>query len=139
MSGIANVPDQLRRVLVVEDTPVILKVVRHSLRHAGFSVTTANDGAAAWELLLRNDFDLVITDLQMPVMTGLELCEAIRKDLLLKHMPVILLTAKTLGSAETYFRATFRIGAIVPKPFSLRALRQVAEGLLASGAAEAVG
>ena len=137
-SGIVNMPDQPARVLVAEDHHPTLGAIRCSFEHAGFNVATASNGTAAWELLRENDFDLVCTDHDMPGMTGLELCEAMHKDPRLEHIPVILLSGKATLSAETQFRAALRIGAIMHKPFSPRALLKVAERLLAADAAEVV-
>ena len=127
--------DKVRRVLVAEDNPALLGVIQHSLRQTGLNVTAAKNGAIAWELLSENDFDLVVTDFNMPGMTGGELCEAMRKDPRFEHVPVILLTAKGFELDETYFKDTLKVGTIMPKPFSPRELRQVAQDFLAADVA----
>ncbi len=80
-----------RKILVVDDEPQILRVLRMSLKAHRFDVRTASDGEAAIDTF--NDWspDLVITDLAMPLMNGLELCRAIRKT---SQTPVIVLSVR---------------------------------------------
>ena len=81
------------RILMADDSPVIRDIVGEVLTGAGFEVTTAEDGKIALERLARDPFDLVITDIEMPRMTGLELLQAIReKD---PHLPVVMLTTRS--------------------------------------------
>jgi two-component system KDP operon response regulator KdpE len=68
-----------RKILVVDDEPQILRVLRQILGAQGYSVRTAEDGASALEVFLEWPADLVVTDLQMPNMNGLELCRELRK------------------------------------------------------------
>ena len=68
------------RILVVDDEVYILQVVALKLRNAGLEVDCAGDGDEAFTLLKGKSFDLVVTDLQMPVMTGIELARMMAKD-----------------------------------------------------------
>lgn len=79
-------------VLVVDDTRVIQHVVRHILRKAGYQVTVAGDGEEAFEILQDEIHDLVITDVSMPNMDGVELMEAMRNNIILSTIPVIMMT-----------------------------------------------
>ncbi len=79
-------------VLVVDDTRVIQHVVRHILRKAGYQVTVAGDGEEAFEILQDETHDLVITDVSMPNMDGVELMEAMRNNIILSTIPVIMMT-----------------------------------------------
>ncbi len=124
--------EEVGRVLVAEDNPAMLGVVRYSLQEAGLEVTTAKNGMAAWTLLNETDFDLVVTDFNMPGMTGGELCECMRKNARLERVPIILLTARGFELDEAYFTDTLKVNALVPKPFSPRELRQVVQDLLAA-------
>ena len=79
-------------ILVVDDTRVIQHVARHILQKAGHQVTLAADGEEALEILEDESFDLVITDVLMPNMDGVELLEAMRADGALASLPVIMMT-----------------------------------------------
>ncbi|GAC1331182.1 MAG: response regulator [Candidatus Dormibacteria bacterium] len=81
------------RLLVVEDEPALQKVLAMRLAMEGFEVDTASDGHEALEMIRANPPDLVLTDLMMPVMDGLELTRTIKKDPALKTIPVMILTA----------------------------------------------
>jgi len=72
--------DGAPRALVVDDSPIVRKIVAAGLRNAGLAITEAEDGATALALLRRESFDVVVTDLQMPGMGGLELLERMRKE-----------------------------------------------------------
>lgn len=104
----------MARILVVDDKEVVRDGVGLTLARSGHGVCPASDGASALEQLDKRKIDLVITDLSMPGMDGLELLHAIReRD---EHMPVILMTA--YGSIEKAVEA-MRAGAwdFVTKPF----------------------
>ncbi|MGB1250762.1 MAG: response regulator [Candidatus Promineifilaceae bacterium] len=79
-------------ILVVDDTRVIQHVARHILQKAGYQVTLAGDGEEALEVLEDEPHDLVITDVSMPNMDGMELLEAMRASDTLAHIPVIMMT-----------------------------------------------
>ena len=90
------------RVLIVDDSPVVRGLVSEILSDAGLSVETAEDGAAAWEIIQRQEPDLLVSDVEMPRMTGLELLSHVRTRT--QRLPVVLLT--TRGSIEDRRRAT---------------------------------
>jgi two-component system chemotaxis sensor kinase CheA len=87
-----------RRVLLVEDSVTTRALERGILEGAGYEVFTAADGVAAWRLLQQQDVDLVVADVSMPNMDGLELCRRIRASARFSRLPVVLVT--TLGSDE---------------------------------------
>jgi len=80
------------KILVVDDSPVVKKIVTTTLMKKGFEVREALDGVAALEILLNEKIDLVITDLNMPKMDGLQLTREIRKNPMYKRIPIIMLT-----------------------------------------------
>ena len=82
------------RILVVDDEAHIVQVVALKFRNAGLEVETASDGDEALALVRRTPFDLVVTDLQMPTMSGIELARAMAADATLARIPVLLLTAR---------------------------------------------
>ena len=82
------------KVLVADDEIHIIHVVAIKLRNNGYEVIAANNGAEAYDLACREKPDIVVTDYQMPVMTGLELIAKLREDERTKDIPVVLLTAQ---------------------------------------------
>jgi CheY-like chemotaxis protein len=127
---------QAKRILVAEDNVTMAGVIGFSLRHAGFEVTHAPCGQSAWDLARDERFDLVITDFQMPNMTGGQLCERIREVPDLANVPIILLTCKGYELDTGYYLDTLGVSQIMSKPFSPQALaRAVQECLQAAGAA----
>lgn len=117
------------RILVADDEAYILQVVALKLRNAGFDVITAFDGQEALGILQGQPVDLVVTDLQMPHMTGIGLARAMAADPRLARIPVMMLTARghllREGEADSA-----NIARVVHKPFSPRVLLGEIESLL---------
>jgi DNA-binding response OmpR family regulator len=105
-------------VLVVDDEEAIAEAVRARLESEGFSVLVAGDGPRAIELHAEHRPDLVVLDLMLPGMDGLEVCKEIQKE---RWTPVLMLTARTEEADKV---AGFAVGAddYLTKPFSLREL-----------------
>ncbi len=103
-------------ILVVEDEPKISELLKLYLEKEGYQVTVAADGAAALETFYRRELQLVVLDLNLPVMDGLEVCRRIRRD---SSVPIIMLTAR---DEETDKLIGLELGAddYVTKPFSPR-------------------
>lgn len=91
--GVAE--DRRLTILLVEDTPFFLKVVKSYLESAGYEVITAENGREAFEKLNQVMVDVVVSDIEMPIMTGIELVRAIRASETLRHLPVVALTSLT--------------------------------------------
>ncbi|MET7994940.1 MULTISPECIES: response regulator transcription factor [unclassified Amycolatopsis] len=110
--------DQAGRVLVVDDDETVRDVVRRYLEVAGFTVDVAGDGAAGLALFAERDPDLVVLDVMMPGINGLEVCRRLRQ---VSHVPIVMLTA--LGEEENRI-AGLQLGAddYVTKPFSPKEL-----------------
>lgn len=108
-------------VLVVDDNQDMCEFIGTSLSDR-YRVLTASDGEAALGVLRRETVSLVVSDVMMPVMDGLELCRRIKSDLQLSHIPVILLTAKT---AEGSVMEGYEAGAddYMVKPFNIDMLK----------------
>jgi putative two-component system response regulator len=81
-------------ILVADDNPIALDLVEHTLVRSGYQVVTANDGHAALDILREGSCQMVITDWEMPGMTGLELCRHVRASSFMNYVYVILLTAR---------------------------------------------
>jgi DNA-binding response OmpR family regulator len=110
-----------KRALVVEDDPDIVELVSHYLAADGWGVEASHDGRRALERLRSGAFELLILDLQLPGMDGLELCREVRSDERLRGMPVVMLTAR---SEEADRVVGLELGAddYVVKPFSPKEL-----------------
>ncbi|MGE3317163.1 MAG: response regulator [Planctomycetaceae bacterium] len=126
------------RILVCDDEHFILHAVRMKLTKAGYDVETAADGRAGLEAVRRELPLLVITDLQMPNMNGIELCHALRSDPATSELPIIMLTAKGFEIDSSGVAALLRLSEVIFKPFSPRELVQSAERAIAGGAPPAV-
>ena len=81
-------------MLVIDDSITVREVERQLLRNQGFDVAVAVDGQEGWNLVRAEPFDLVISDVDMPRMNGLELVRAMRNDPALREMPVIMVSYK---------------------------------------------
>jgi two-component system chemotaxis sensor kinase CheA len=88
-----------KRILLVEDTPFFMKVIKECILSAGYQVTTAINGREGLDLLIKEEFDLVLSDIEMPLMDGREMVKNIRANNRWKHLPVIALT--TLNDEQT--------------------------------------
>ena len=110
-----------RKVLVVDDEIHIVHVVAIKLRSNGFEVVTASNGAEAFELACSEKPDIIVTDLQMPVMNGLELVAKLREDDRTKSLPVIMLTGRNF-SIENEKKEQLGISECLGKPFSPKEL-----------------
>ena len=121
-----------RKALVVDDEIHIVQVVAIKLRNNGFDVTTAENGAVALEHVKADKPDIIVTDFQMPVMTGLELIKNLRKDPETAEIPVIMLTARGFAIEEDE-KKELNISSCLSKPFSPReVLKCIEETLQAS-------
>ncbi|HYO10327.1 MAG TPA: response regulator transcription factor [Tepidisphaeraceae bacterium] len=125
-------------VLVIDDEKDLLELVRYNLEKEHLDVITAADGASGLEIGLKHKPDLVLLDLMMPGMNGLEVCKQFRGDARTSRVPIIMLTAK---AAETDKIVGLEMGAddYITKPFSVRELLARVRAVLrrTSGAAEA--
>jgi two-component system response regulator HydG len=110
------------RALIVDDEPAECELVRDALAHAGFEAHSAQTPARALELLATRPFDVVLTDLNMPTMSGTDLCRRITETV--PHVPVVLVTA--FGSIDSAVDA-MRAGAydFLTKPFDVDAVALV--------------
>jgi two-component system chemotaxis sensor kinase CheA len=86
--------EQAKRLLVVDDSVTTRTLMKSILEAAGYEVTAAVDGVEAWQVLLEQEADLVVSDVEMPRMDGFELTETIRSSKRLRNLPVVLVTAR---------------------------------------------
>ncbi len=106
-------------ILVIEDEPDIRKLVRYNLSQEQYKVLEAEDSEQALKLLQRGRPDLIILDLMLPGMSGLELCKLLRHRPDTARLPILMLTAKA-GEADRVVGLEMGADDYLPKPFSPR-------------------
>jgi two-component system alkaline phosphatase synthesis response regulator PhoP len=118
-----------KKVLVVDDEIHIIHVVAIKLRNNGYEVISAENGIEAFELACEEKPDIIVTDFQMPVMTGVELVRKLRENEATKDIPVIMLTARGFAIEDAQ-KEELRISEFLSKPFSPKELLRSIEDLL---------
>ena len=118
-----------RKVLVVDDDIHIVHVVAIKLRNNGFEVLTAENGVEAYKIACQEKPDVIVTDFQMPAMTGLELVEALRKNTDTAGIPIIMLTARGFA-IDNEQKESLHIAECLSKPFSPKELLRTVEDVL---------
>jgi len=112
------------RVLVVDDFSTMRRIIKNILRQLGFSnIIEADDGAAAWEILNKDQVDFVISDWNMPQMTGIELLRKVRASEEFADMPFLMVTAE--AQQENIIEAVqAKVSNYIVKPFTAETLGQ---------------
>ena len=118
-----------KRVLIADDETHILNVLSIKLQNAGFAVIQAEDGLSAFDLARAERPDLIITDYQMPGLSGLELCARLQSEPATSEIPVVMLTARGFAISDEEARSG-NIRRVIDKPFSPREILACANELL---------
>ncbi len=118
-----------RKILVADNEIHIVQVVAIKFRNNGFEVITSDNAREAFELACRQKPDVIVTDLQMPGTSSLELIENLRQDPATADIPVVLLTARDF-TVEDEQMSDLKISVCLPKPFSPRELLQTVNEVL---------
>jgi two-component system chemotaxis response regulator CheY len=114
--------DASLRFLVVDDFSTMRRIVRNLLKELGYTnVEEAEDGQVAFNKLKAQKFDFVVSDWNMPNMTGIELLKSIRADEQLKHLPVLMITAEA-RKENIIEAAQNRASGYIVKPFTAATL-----------------
>jgi DNA-binding response OmpR family regulator len=118
-----------RKILIVDDEAILAETLAYNLEQAGYEVTTAADGASALEIVQREVLDLIILDLMLPEIDGLEVCRQVRSKRNTAAIPIIMLTAK---NEEIDKVVGLEVGAddYMTKPFGRRELLARVRALL---------
>ena len=118
-----------KKILIVDDDLLIRRLLQHNLKKAGYRVSVANNGCKALKIVKKDKPDLIISDVVMPKMDGLELCKKLREDLDTKLIPIILMTSNTQIQEKL---KGFKFGAddYLTKPFHLEDLLVRVDSLL---------
>jgi CheY-like chemotaxis protein len=118
-----------KKVLVVDDEIHIIHVVAIKLRNNGYEVISADNGAEGLKAALKEKPDIIVTDYQMPAMTGLELVEKLRQHEETRDTPVVMLTARSFAVPQEQ-QENLRISGCLSKPFSPKELLGNIEDIL---------
>jgi len=115
------------RILVVDDFATMRKIIKNILGQLGFkNIIEADDGTTAWEILQKEPVDLIISDWNMPKMSGLELLKKVRADEKLKDTPFLMVTAE--AQKENIIEAAkYRVSQYIVKPFTPETLKEKLE------------
>ncbi len=118
-----------KTVLACDDEPLILESVSYVVNKEGYNLLTAENGTEAIELARKHTPDLMLLDMNMPDMTGLEVCKQIKADETTKKICIVMLTANAQSS---HVSEAYEAGAdhFIPKPFSPRDLKTKLHELL---------
>lgn len=120
---------RVKRVLIVEDDKDIVELVRYNLEKEGYQVAAAGDGLSALAQVKKAAPDLLILDLMLPKLSGLEVCREIRRDTALNRLPILMLTARG-DEADRVVGLEMGADDYVTKPFSPRELVARVKALL---------
>jgi len=110
-----------KNILVVDDEPDLADLVSYNLKKEGFEVSSASDGEEALKKIRKGNFNLIILDLMLPGIQGMELCRILRNDPKTKHLPIIMLTAKG-EDVDKILGLEMGADDYIAKPFSPREL-----------------
>lgn len=130
ISPTINSVNRIGKALIVEDNVALARVTQFALSRVGLESRIAANGRIALEHIAEESFDIIISDQQMPEMTGLEFLKKLRTLPLYAQTPVILLTAKGLELDLPRIQQELNIDAVFPKPFSPSAVVEAACQLL---------
>lgn len=112
------------RILIVDDFSTMRRIVKNLLNDLGYTNTTeADDGKTAWPLLQAGSFDFVVTDWNMPGMTGIELLKTIRADARIGKTPVLMVTAEAQRD-QIIEAAQAGVNGYIIKPFNAVTLKE---------------
>jgi len=117
----------MKRILIAEDERIFRTMLSDFIEQFDYEVVSAEDGAVAWNLFNEMDIDLVITDINMPNMNGIELLKRIKG--VNPKLPIIVITGVSLESAQTSAR-DYGANDLLIKPFKMKDLLVVVNDLL---------
>ena len=107
---------QSRKILIAEDNPGLARVLSFKFKASGFEPITCADGQLAWDTFQKEDIIAVISDQEMPRMTGLQLCKSIRE--VDTNIPFFLVTGRQLEINASVDVENYRLTNVFAKPFS---------------------
>jgi two-component system cell cycle response regulator DivK len=119
----------MKKILIVEDNPMNMELVLDLLEFYGHNITKAEDGIKALERLAEQKFDIILLDMQLPKMDGLEVLDRIKKNPETAEIPVIAVTAHAMKGSEEHF---IEMGCVdyVSKPIDIHKFRALIDKYL---------
>jgi len=123
------VPTRMKRILIIEDDKDIVELVRYNLEKEGFQVAASGDGVSGLTQVRKAPPSLLLLDLMLPRLSGLEICKEIRRDQRLNKLPILILTARG-DEADRVIGLELGADDYVTKPFSPRELVARVKALL---------
>ena len=112
------------KILIVDDFSTMRRIIKNLLRDLGFNNTSeADDGNTGLPMLQTGNFDFLITDWNMPGMTGIDLLKAVRADGKLKNLPVLMVTAEA-KKEQIVMAAQAGVNGYIVKPFTAQTLKE---------------
>jgi DNA-binding response OmpR family regulator len=127
LSADEHEPNSRPRILVVDDEPELRRLNTEILRHSGYHVDAAEDGAAAWSALQFNRYDLLVTDNDMPKISGVELLKKVHATKM--ALPVIMATG-TIPEEEFERHPIIKPAVTLLKPYTLQEFLSAVRGVL---------
>ena len=119
--------DKNMKILIVDDFSTMRRIIKNLLRDLGFTNTSeADDGSSALPMLQGGNFDFLVTDWNMPGMTGIDLLKAVRADDKLKNLPILMVTAEAKRD-QIIEAAQAGVNGYVVKPFTAAVLKEKIE------------
>ena len=116
--------DKNMKILIVDDFSTMRRIIKNLLRDLGFTNTSeADDGSSALPMLQNGNFDFLVTDWNMPGMTGIDLLKAVRADDKLKNLPILMVTAEAKRD-QIIEAAQAGVNGYVVKPFTAAVLKE---------------
>ncbi len=116
--------DKNMKILIVDDFSTMRRIIKNLLRDLGFNNThEADDGQTGLPQLQTGNFDFLVTDWNMPGMTGIELLQAVRADPKLQHLPVLMVTAESKRD-QIVEAAQAGVNGYIVKPFTAATLKE---------------
>ena len=123
--------DTNMKILVVDDFSTMRRIIKNLLRDLGFSNTSeADDGLTALPMLKSGNFDLLVTDWNMPGMQGIDLLKEVRADENLRNLPVLMVTAEQ-KKEQIVEAAQAGVNGYIVKPFTAQTLKEKLEKIFA--------
>ena len=120
----------MKSILLVDDEPMILRVMRTALEKVGYKVITATDGLDAWAKIELGRPDILVTDIEMPRMTGKELCLKIQETMSDRDFPIFVSTSLTAVEHREWSQKIPNL-VFLEKPISIRKLRSAIADFIA--------
>ena len=108
-----------KKILVIDDQEDLLELTRRVLQSHGYEVLTLNDGENALETIKKESPDLVLMDMIMPIKDGAQICQEIKSDTSVRHIPVILTTGQMIEKSEYSQEGLTGVDDYLMKPFEI--------------------